>query len=203
MKQDISLEIVNELLTTATHLYKKHNKSEVDLRRAISTAYYALYHFLIIEAVNSFCKHLDHKIKIKLCRNFEHSALKDVCVKFREEITKYEIQQKLIEDDEQNVILSKDSKKPYKGQQHKPIIGKMLGQMCNIPIPTEIKEIITTFPTMQEMRHSADYDLTWCVDEFETERHIKKVEQTIKNWKLSNNQDKQMLLLFLFGKIRN
>ncbi len=53
---------------------------EADLRRAISTAYYALFHLLIKEALANFVS--DVAFRTKVGRAFQHGAMRSVCDKY-------------------------------------------------------------------------------------------------------------------------
>lgn len=201
MSKLVSDKIVDELLLTATHLYKKSSikkKLDSDLRRSVSTAYYALFHFTIIETINLFCTPLDVEIKIKLCRNFDHGAMKEVFSKFIDEIKKYDERKAEIERDNMQVIASRNTK-PSKNLQ--PVIGKTLQNM-NLPVDSVVKDLAINFIVMQNKRHSADYDLSWKIEYIITEALVKKVESVIANWRQSNNPDKAILLLSIFSKIR-
>jgi hypothetical protein len=68
----------DELLEQAYHLVRIDgaNPKQASLRRAVSTAYYALFHLLIDEAVAhwTIVRHYG-----KLARTFEHGLMKKVC----------------------------------------------------------------------------------------------------------------------------
>lgn len=68
----------DDLLEQAYHLLNKdgENPKEASLRRAVSTAYYALFHLLIDEAVGNWGIVRQRSI---LARMFEHSNMKRVC----------------------------------------------------------------------------------------------------------------------------
>lgn len=53
---------------------------EADLRRGISTAYYALFHLLIKETMRSFVSDPDFRTRIG--RAFQHGPMKSVCDKY-------------------------------------------------------------------------------------------------------------------------
>src|ERR1700685_3325905 len=68
----------DDLLEQAYHLANKEKEDpkQASLRRAVSTAYYALFHLLIDEAVNNWgiARH-----RGKLARTFDHGSMKRVC----------------------------------------------------------------------------------------------------------------------------
>lgn len=67
-----------DLLEQAHHLIGKDGTEakEASLRRAVSTAYYALFHLLIDEAV---CNWAIVRHRGKLARTFDHGSMKRIC----------------------------------------------------------------------------------------------------------------------------
>lgn len=72
------MSFASDLLEQATHL--AHREPEVpkqaSLRRAVSTAYYALFHLLIDEAVNKWA--VDRQ-RSALARTIDHVGIKEKC----------------------------------------------------------------------------------------------------------------------------
>jgi len=66
----------NDLLRQAIQLVHKEpeNPKQASLRRAISTAYYALFHLLISEAVANWNR---HNLRLSLGRAFNHTPMKE------------------------------------------------------------------------------------------------------------------------------
>jgi hypothetical protein len=75
------------LLEQAQHLVKREPKrpKQASLRRAISTAYYALFHLLISEAVLNWRRAED---RAELARMFEHTHMRSICTNKRDELNK-------------------------------------------------------------------------------------------------------------------
>jgi len=73
------------LLEQAQHLARREPKRprQASLRRAISTAYYALFHLLISEAILSWKRVEDRD---DLARMFEHTNMKTACANKRDEL---------------------------------------------------------------------------------------------------------------------
>jgi hypothetical protein len=71
----------NELLAQAWHLAGKEPKRPLQgsLRRAISAAYYALFHLLIDAGGRSLTKSTDVKLRRQLQRAYNHGAMNAVC----------------------------------------------------------------------------------------------------------------------------
>lgn len=74
-----------DLLEQARHLAKRERNrpKQASLRRAVSSAYYALFHLLISEAVKNWKRPEE---RFTLARMFEHEAMRRICAKKREEI---------------------------------------------------------------------------------------------------------------------
>ena len=74
-------EFPADLLDQAFHLLHKDGDQpkQASLRRAVSTAYYALFHLLIDEAVSNWA--IPHQ-RSTLARTFEHGKMKRVCEDF-------------------------------------------------------------------------------------------------------------------------
>jgi hypothetical protein len=72
------MALAEDLLEQAFLLLKKESKNpkQASLRRAVSTAYYALFHLLIQEASANW-SHKD--MRVYLARAFEHRTMYDAC----------------------------------------------------------------------------------------------------------------------------
>jgi uncharacterized protein (UPF0332 family) len=72
------MSLAQDLLEQAQHLANRDgaDPKQASLRRAVSTAYYAVFHLLIDEAVNNWgiARH-----RGKLARTFDHGSMKRVC----------------------------------------------------------------------------------------------------------------------------
>jgi hypothetical protein len=75
------------LLEQAQHLVRREPRrpKQASLRRAISTAYYALFHLLISEAVLNWKRAAD---RAALARMFEHAHMRNTCATKRDELDK-------------------------------------------------------------------------------------------------------------------
>jgi uncharacterized protein (UPF0332 family) len=72
------VQFADDLLEQAYELARKEpaNPKQASLRRAVSTAYYALFHLLIDEAVSKWAVERQRSI---LARTFEHGKMKGIC----------------------------------------------------------------------------------------------------------------------------
>jgi len=76
------MNLAEDLLEQANHLARreKGKPKQASLRRAVSTAYYAVFHLLVAEAVGNW-KRSDQRAK--LARAFEHGRMKQASIKTR------------------------------------------------------------------------------------------------------------------------
>ena len=77
-----------DLLEQAQHLAQREPKRprQASLRRAVSSAYYALFHLLISETVRNWKRPAE---RFALARMFEHATMERVCKKKRDELRAY------------------------------------------------------------------------------------------------------------------
>src|SRR5437016_5148668 len=80
--------LAQDLLQEADHLvaYEGVNPSQASLRRAVSTAYYALFHLLIEDAALRWSGSLEARTGIE--RAFQHGAMKNISIQFRQQTWK-------------------------------------------------------------------------------------------------------------------
>lgn len=76
------MNLAEDLLEQANHLARREKRKpkQASLRRAVSTAYYAVFHLLVAEAVGNW-KRSDQRAK--LARAFEHGRMKQASIKTR------------------------------------------------------------------------------------------------------------------------
>jgi uncharacterized protein (UPF0332 family) len=79
------MPFAEHLLEQAQHLASREKKRprQASLRRAVSTAYYALFHLLIHEATRNWKRAAQRPL---LARAFEHGKMKSACDKKRSEL---------------------------------------------------------------------------------------------------------------------
>jgi uncharacterized protein (UPF0332 family) len=104
---------------------------QANLRRALSSAYYAVFHYLVHEAccVQMGTQHAQAPYRHALGRAFAHSVMKQACASFSGGTLKDAVIKGLPRD----------------------ATGKY-------PIPKAIQNVAAAFAELQEKRHLADYD---------------------------------------------
>jgi uncharacterized protein (UPF0332 family) len=82
------MPFAEQLLEQAHHLANREKKRprQASLRRAVSTAYYALFHLLIHEATRNWKRAAQRTL---LARGFEHGQMKKACEKKRSELNAF------------------------------------------------------------------------------------------------------------------
>ncbi|HVY72223.1 MAG TPA: hypothetical protein VHH73_19980 [Verrucomicrobiae bacterium] len=126
------LRLSHDLLGQARFLASQDQRrpKEANLRRAISAAYYALFHYLIEETTSltiGTANNLDN-LRQFAGRSFAHRKMKEACREFN---------------------------KPVPKQILAPFWASL-----GVPNNADVKTIATNFIGLQEQRHAADYDLS-------------------------------------------
>ena len=82
-------ELPEQLISQAEFLLRGAASNEANVRRAVSSAYYALFHLLIRDAVLNW-KHADQHAR--LARSFDHKRMKDASMAILKEMGNIPIQ---------------------------------------------------------------------------------------------------------------
>ena len=131
-----------DLLEQAEFLANRDKKrpKQANLRRAVSAAYYALFHYLTVEACRAIMgTHNEQRgYRHALARGFEHGSMKNACDRFKDGA----LPESLLR------ALPSDVVQQPKQKQDKPMLI----------VPAEISDIAATFVETQQKRHRADYD---------------------------------------------
>lgn len=127
------MSLHDDLVSCAKYLLR-HNSgkpSEADIRRSISTAYYALFHRLIEAVVTKVVSAPAQQAVF--ARMFDHGWMKALCQRINE--------------------LAKKSKPPDGGDKLFPTFA-----LVGWPVPNELQRLAVAFTEPQEQRHQADYN---------------------------------------------
>lgn len=78
------MSLPHDLLEQARHLAAREPKKprQASLRRAISAAYYAIFHLLVSKGVARFSPNRPQGLRLQMRRVFSHADMKDVCRSF-------------------------------------------------------------------------------------------------------------------------
>ena len=87
-------ELHQQLLRQARRQSRSRNPNDATIRRAVSTAYYALFHAITFHA-SAMCEPRYGDARLVLRRAFSHSAMKQCCTGFSKQTVPTAITQKL------------------------------------------------------------------------------------------------------------
>lgn len=126
------MSLHDDLLLQANQLATcdKGKPRQANLRRAVSTAYYSLFHLLVTDAAALAGSKLGNNAKLKLRRAYAHADMKTICVQYAAATT---------------------------AANFKPA---PIAALLTFPISAQLQNIADTFVSLQEERHEADYDLS-------------------------------------------
>ncbi len=169
-----------ELLKQSRRLLALDNKpGEATLRRAVSTAYYALFHLLVRDAAVKIAgQGAPHRLVAALSRTFDHATMLDVAKAFAQP----ELPPKL------------GHPKPVRDKSDEPA-----KPAPNLPALMEIAEL---FARMQDARHNADYNLAVEYSPREVLDMVDDVEQAFAKWNgvRQKPESREFLLALAFWK---
>lgn len=126
------MSLSNDLIRHAIELLPVSTADEdeplydIRLRRAVSAAYYAVFHNIAGSAASLLAPNVAPEVRYRIQRWFEHSEMKKICGRF----TKTPLDQPLLD-----------------------LVGKEAS--------ADLQLVASAFITLQEQRHSADYDLAY------------------------------------------
>ena len=143
---------------------------EASIRSAISTAYYALFHFLLDEATGILVgtSQNDKPMRHLLSRCFVHARMDTACTKI--------------------VALAEQPTNPTYPA-YAPFARLIPNQAKDLQV------VAKTFKELQEHRHRADYDLRARYTRAQALRSIADVEEAMRAWKRIKNSDRSVIQL--------
>lgn len=146
---------------------------QANLRRAVSSAYYAVFHFLVGEACRAQIgsQHAQSAYRSVLGRAFTHTVMKQACASFgggtlRKSVTR----------------------------------GLPVDAAGNYVIPQAIQKLAATFAELQEKRHVADYDLSERFNRRDVLLLIEEAKQHVESFStLDQSDDRRFFLACLWA----
>ena len=144
-----------DLLEQAKHLASREpNKpKQASLRRAVSAAYYALFHLLTSEAALKLAPTKPAKLRLQIRRAFQHGEMKSACELFGG-----------------RTIVDRNS-------------SSNLLHLISTPLEQEIIDVASTFVDLQQARHMADYDHVTPLVRANALLRVAQVEKAFARWK--------------------
>ena len=150
----IVLPYHERLLEQASHLMQRDasRPSQANLRRAVSTAYYAVFHFIAEETGHTFIggASIKRPLRAAVARGIDHGALRGLCMQI--------------------------SSKSAPGNLSAPL------RNCLRSIGPVLPWIASQIVVLQDLRHRADYDRLVGISKLEAQRAVKSARETIRAW---------------------
>jgi hypothetical protein len=131
------LALHHDLLEQAAHLATRETKKpkQASLRRAVSAAYYALFHLLIADGASRLSPTIPNGLRPLIQRAFNHGDMRTVCKGFA--------------DGHQKTIQNKQVSSPPPATR----------SLITLPLDPQLFTVVQAFVDLQEARHDADYNL--------------------------------------------
>src|SRR5262245_25845824 len=125
---------------------------EADLRRGVSTAYYALFHLLIQETMTSVV--IDPSFRPKVARALQHGSMRSVCDKYN----------------------------PANPNAHGQYIAREGHGFPEQVITPELRDVAATFIALYAAREKADYDVAGTIQFTEALALVQQAETAFQAW---------------------
>jgi uncharacterized protein (UPF0332 family) len=155
------MSLPTELLAQARHLARKEPRRPRDasLRRAVSAAYYALFHLLTSEASRALISGSERDgLRALVARGFAHADM------------------------------SRASKAFSSGHGGlPPQLRSLVGQPQDFP--ADLARIAATFHELQQIRHTADYDTAYRLTRGEVLAIVDAAERAFTDWRQVRNTE--------------
>ena len=162
------MSLHHDLLEQARHLAVREPKRprQASLRRAVSTAYYALFHFMGEEATRELIgAGPQRKVLRQLaCRSLAHGKIKAVCIEFQKTPPRQSLQ-------------------PF-------------WNPLRVQANADLREVCKTFADLQQARHAADYDRSQTVSRASALDACKQAKEAIEAWDRLKSSDPALLHFF-------
>jgi hypothetical protein len=150
----------HDLLEQAFHLARREIKKpkQASLRRAVSAAYYALFHLLIAQGAKRLSPPNPDGLRRLVQRSFNHGEMRNICKGFAE--------------GHKAAIKGKAPGQP-------PAATRKL---ISLPLDTRLFSVTQAFVERQEARSLADYDLEKYWKRIEVLEYIETSRQAFTDW---------------------
>jgi uncharacterized protein (UPF0332 family) len=150
----------NDLLVQARHLafLDKRRPKQANLRRAVSAAYYALFHLLSGESAHQLTPASPTGLAAQVRRAFDHATMRQVC----------------------RAIVDANSS---------------LSTSFHLKASTDLREVADAFSSLQDARHSADYDLSSNWERKDVILKVQDAETAFTAWRRVRGSDEANVFL--------
>lgn len=154
------MSLHDDLLEQAFHLIKREPRKprQASLRRAVSAAYYALFHLLIAEGARRLAPARPKGLRPLIQRAYNHGDMRAVCVSIASG---------------QRSFLKSGSL----GQNALPT-----HQVLSFPLDAALFDVIEVFLLLQAARNDADYNLNTQLSRTDARRHARATREAFADW---------------------
>jgi len=157
-----------QLLDQAEHLLRRDPRrpTQANARRATSTAYYALFHFLADEAGRCFIGGRSSKraLRAALARSLDHGSLRSAC------------------------------ERVASGAAPGNLPPALRG-CWDSSVSVELQQVAVTLASLQELRHRADYDRASPIRRAQASSSVFAARQAMRTWKRIRPEESSAFLL--------
>jgi uncharacterized protein (UPF0332 family) len=173
------VSLPDDLLAQARHLAKLEKKrpKQASLRRAVSAAYYALFHLLSDELVAQFAAKKESRlVRPFMRRALTHTEMMEACTHI-----------KAIGEQQDDFLKQQAKPKPTppKGapaKAPKPM-PRVKGPLATFTISSDLWALADAFANLQTERHAADYDMTRKFVRTDVEDLIQRADDAFQAWR--------------------
>jgi uncharacterized protein (UPF0332 family) len=154
------LTLHHDLLEQAAHLARRETRKpkQASLRRAVSAAYYALFHLLTSDAARLLSPVTPPNLKIVVQRAFNHADMNKVCKSF---VAAH--------------VASEANKRS-------DAIPSATRQLLTFPLDSDLVDVLQAFVKLQDARHEADYDLQRSWSRLDAMAYVEVARQAFAKW---------------------
>jgi len=147
----------NDLLEQADHLARRETRrpKQASLRRAVSAAYYALFHLLSSDGASLLSPSRPKALKDVMRRGFDHGQMRNVCAGF----------------------VQGNLGRP--GNRSIPVATRTVLVLLLDPL---LVRVLEAFVDLQEARHQADYDTAKQWTRLDAVKQVQAARQAFEGW---------------------
>ena len=154
------MSLHDDLLEQAFHLIQREPRKprQASLRRAVSAAYYALFHLLTAEGAKRLSPARPKGLRPLLQRAYNHGDMRNVCVSLASG---------------QRSFLKSGSPGQNAASTH---------QLLSFPLDAALFDVIEAFLFLQAARNDADYNLNTQLNRTDARRHVRAAREAFAAW---------------------
>jgi hypothetical protein len=162
----------HDLLEQAEHLVARERQRprQASLRRAVSAAYYALFHLLVADGARLLSPPRPPGLRLRIGRAFTHGVMSNICKGFVEA----------------NAAAA---------QGRSSRLPNATRVLLVFPLEPALVNVLEAFVDLQEARHQADYDLTKSWNRLGAATHVATARGVFTNWQAIRHSPNATVLI--------